>query len=239
MNKSLHDILVLVISLESEDNRRLKVYEQFDSTKFLFVNAINGKTNKNMGNKFVIPPIDAIWNSHKKAYKQFLSTNKSYCLILEDDFVILNQDAMWQKIKILTRFKPDLVQLGWLQTGMDIRLQRIYEGFTYLLFRIFNRVFGDFQQYVNKLGCKLRPSRASALPSLVIPDSFLPGAHGYLISRKFAAAVLELNNPTFLSADDFLISISRMRSFNSMRLRKSLIGQQGTSRVGSERFIRR
>lgn len=238
MNRPLHNILVLVISLESEDHRRFKVIEQFDSTGFLFVNAVNGKTNKNMGNRFVTPPIDAIWNSHKKAYREFLSTKKSYCLILEDDFVIWSQDAIWQKIGILTRIKPDLVQLGWLQTGMDIRLQRIYEGFTYLLIRILNRLFGNFQQYANTLGCKLRPSRANALPSLVIPDSFLPGAHGYLISRKFAAAVLELNNPTFLSADDFLISISRMRSFNSMRFRKSLIGQRGTSHVDSERFIR-
>jgi GR25 family glycosyltransferase involved in LPS biosynthesis len=232
-------MLILVVSLDSAKDRRALVVNQLKGRDFKFVSAIDGKTDEFMGNPFVTPTVDAIWNSHKEAYRNFLSTTKDYCLILEDDFLVKDLELLFKTIENLRKFDPDLVQVGWLQTGFDIWLLRLNEEISYFLFRLLNRLARFAPRIQNLCLRKMRTRRASQFPSSVIPDSFLPGAHGYLISRRFAESVLKLNNPTFLSADDFLIAITKMRSFNVCRIRKSLIDQFGGSMVDGNRFTQK
>ena len=80
-------LLILVVSLESATDRKARVSAQLQNADFAFVSAIDGKKDQSMGNRFVTAPVDAIWHSHKKAYNEFLSSNKEFCLILEDDFL--------------------------------------------------------------------------------------------------------------------------------------------------------
>jgi GR25 family glycosyltransferase involved in LPS biosynthesis len=232
-------LLILVVSLESATERKARVSAQLQNADFAFVSAIDGKKDQSMGNRFVTAPVDAIWHSHKKAYKEFLSSNEEFCLILEDDFLITEPDSLIKSLKLLTKFKFDLFQLGWLETGTDIRMLKLIDGFTYFLFRSLNRVSRYMPNLRKALQKKMRPRRTSRYPSTVIPDSFLPGAHGYVISRTFAENVLTLNDPTFLSADDFLIAITKMRSFDVCRSRKNLIGQLGHSMAGTNRFTQK
>jgi len=232
----IEKMLILVVSLESATNRRALVVSQLKGHDFKFVSAIDGKTNGFMGNPFVTATVDAIWNSHKEAYKGFLSSAHDYCLVLEDDFLIKDFNLLSKNLESLVNFNPDLVQVGWLQTGFDIWVLRVNEGISYYIFRFLNRI-AKFSPRLQRLCMgKMRTRRASRFPSTVIPDSFLPGAHGYLISRKFAESVLKLNDPTFLSADDFLIALTKMRSFNVCRTRKCLISQSGGSMAGGNRF---
>jgi len=232
-------MLILVVSLDSAKDRRALVVNQLKGRDFKFISAIDGKTDESMGNPFVTPTVDAIWYSHKEAYRNFLSTTKDYCLILEDDFLVNDLELLFKTIENLIKFDPDLVQVGWLQTGFDIWLLRLNEEISYFLFRLLNRLARFAPRIQNLCLRKMRTRRASQFPASVIPDSFLPGAHGYLISRRFAEGVLKLNDPTFLSADDFLIAITKMRSFNVCRTRKSLIDQSGASMVGGNRFTQK
>jgi hypothetical protein len=235
----IDNLLILVVSLENASERRRQAETQLDGYEFRFVSAINGETDLSMGNQFVTAPVDAIWNSHKKAYREFLSSEMDFCLILEDDFLFINPKSLPLSLVLFIKLKADIVQLGWLQTGPDIRLQRLFEGVTYFFFRCLNRIAKFSSKTRKAISEKMRPQRTRRFPAEVIPDSFLPGAHGYLISRNFAAGALQVNSPTFLSADDFLIAVTKMRSFDVCRSRRSLIGQFGASLVGSHRFTQK
>ena len=235
---NLQNTLILVLNLKREDQRRISALSQLNGVDFEFIEAIDGSVDENMGSNLVTPPVDAIWQSHVKAYKKFLKTDLSFCLILEDDFHISKRELLWETINGVKNFAPDVVQLGWLETGLDIRFQRIYEGTTYRLMRVLNWLSRYSKNLANLTDSRLRSRRTAQTPKNSIPDSFLPGAHGYLISRKFAESVIPLNSPTFLAADDFLMALSKMRSLNFMRMKESLIEQAGTSQVGSERFTR-
>lgn len=235
--KKAEQITFLVISLTSAQKRRDTSTSQLSNVDFRFVDATDGRTDNSMGNRFVTNLIDAIWDSHKKAYREFLKLDFQYCLILEDDFEINSWDKLDTELDNLIRFKPDLAQIGWLNTGLDIRFQRIYESVIYRIARFLIKVRKLSPKLDQLVKSKMRLSRATKVPASAIPDSFLPGAHAYLISKEFAQNAITLNNPTFLSTDDFLMSIAKMRSFNAMRLRKSLIFQSGVTSVGRSRFI--
>jgi GR25 family glycosyltransferase involved in LPS biosynthesis len=229
-------IIYRVISLPSAIDRRKQSEMQLISVEFSFVDAVDGRSNRELGNRYVNGLIDAIWQSHKKVYSEFLETNEDYCLVLEDDFKVKNWNKLSRELMKVIQFNPDLAQVGWLSTGLDIRLQRIYEGLIYKTARFVTYLTHLSPKLNRSVASKMRVSRAAKVPSSSIPDSFLPGAHAYLVSREFAKHALNLNKPTFLSADDFLMSISKMRSFNTMRLRKSLVSQFGVTSVGKNRF---
>lgn len=229
---------ILIINLESEISRRLQCSEQLQNLKYEFISAIDGRGLPKKPGQLVTPPVEAIWLSHLKALNTFLNSEYEYCLILEDDFDIASTEELRKNLQSVTKRQFDLVQLGWLNTGFDVQLLKNYEGFTYFAFRALNYL-SRFNSIIKRLvDGKLRPARASEVPSFAIPDSFLPGAHAYMVSRNFAKAVVKLNSPTFLAADDFYMAIVKMRAFNTFRLRKSIVGQKGLSTIGSNRFTR-
>ena len=136
----IEGLLILVVSLDAATERRTRSSAQLKGSDFAFVSAIDGKTDESMGNRFVTPPVDAIWNSHKKAYTKFLSSNQNFCLILEDDFLINDKVSLVKTLDQLSRNDIDLIQLGWLETGSDIWTLRLIEGFTYRVFRCLNHL---------------------------------------------------------------------------------------------------
>lgn len=229
---------ILVINLESEVSRRLQCSKQLQGLEHEFISAIDGRGRPKEAGQLVTAPVEAIWLSHLKALNTFLNSKYEYCLILEDDFDLASTQELKKNLRLVTKCQFDLVQLGWLTTGYDVQILKNFEGFTYFVFRAFNYL-SKFNSKMKRLTeGKLRPTRASEVPSFAIPDSFLPGAHAYMVSRSFAKAVVELNSPTFLAADDFYMAIAKMRAFNTFRLRKSIVGQKGLSTIGSNRFTR-
>jgi GR25 family glycosyltransferase involved in LPS biosynthesis len=229
---------ILVINLESEVSRRLQCSNQLQDLKHEFVSAIDGRGMPRISGQLVTAPVEAIWLSHLKALNTFLNSEYEHCLILEDDFDIASLKDLRKILQLVENCQFDLVQLGWLSTGFDVWLLKNYEGFTYFAFRALN-FLSRFNSKIRQLvDGKLRPERASEVPSFAIPDSFLPGAHAYMVSRNFAKAVVRLNSPTFLAADDFYMAIVKMRAFNTFRLRKSVVSQKGLSTIGSNRFTR-
>lgn len=232
--KELH---VCVINLERDLEKKRKCKESLNKQDFKFISAVDSKSLELADDSLVTAPIEAIWQSHKLALRDFLQTDKAYCLILEDDFKIEKPVHLYRKLADLCDKQFDLAQIGWLSTGIDIFLIRLYEGFNYFLFRTILKLSRLSPRLENQILRKLRPLRTSIVPTYSIPDSFLPGAHAYVVSRAFAAEILKLNSPTFLATDDFFMAIARMRSFVVFRLRRSLISQHGVSGVGSDRFI--
>jgi GR25 family glycosyltransferase involved in LPS biosynthesis len=230
---------ILVISLDTDTQRREACIAQLFGYNYKFMSAIDGRSKADSSNGLVTAPIEAIWHSHSLALKQFLAGSSRYCLILEDDFLIKDRERFDDLVKKLMQEDFDLVQIGWLTTGLDIVLLRTYEAVLYSTFGALNRVSRLSHKLTEILERRLRPRRAAQVPEYAIPDSFLPGAHAYLVSRNLAEAVLKLNNPTFLATDDFYIALSKMRSFNIFRTRRSLVGQQGKSSTGNDRFTRR
>lgn len=229
---------ILIINLQSEGTRRLRCTEQLQGIKHEFIIAVDGRGLANEAGGLVTASVEAIWLSHLKALNTFLNSDYEYGLVLEDDFDIANTEEFKDILGLITKYQFDLVQLGWLNTGFDVAILKNYERVTYWIFRLLNSL-SRFNSVIKKLvNGRLRPTRASEVPSFAIPDSFLPGAHAYMVSRDFATAVVRLNTPTFLAADDFYMALARMRAFNVFRLKKSIVSQKGASTIGSDRFTR-
>jgi GR25 family glycosyltransferase involved in LPS biosynthesis len=230
---------ILVISLDADLQRREICISQLFGYNYKFVSAIDGRGKEKSNNSLVTAPVEAIWQSHGLALRQFLAGDFRYCLVLEDDFRIKDRRRFDDLVSQVLQEDFDLVQVGWLTTGLDIALLRTYEAVLYSLFRALNRISRSSRKLTKFLEKKLRPGRALQVPNFAIPDSFLPGAHAYFVSRNLAEMVLQLNNPTFLATDDFYVALSKMRSFNVFRTRRSFVQQQGKTSTGSDRFTRR
>lgn len=119
------NIKIYVISLPSDEGRRKNIRAQFKSTftSFDFFSAIDLRTTP-MDECLKIPKKRALKMtaaeigcslSHINAIKDFLTTTKNYCLILEDD--VIGNDYDIQKAIEFTATLPDtgLAFLGGLQ----------------------------------------------------------------------------------------------------------------------------
>ena len=72
------------------------------------------------------------------------------------------------------------------------------------------------------------------------PDDFRPGTHAYLISKDFAAILQDANKPTFFSADQFLMALSKMCTFEIWRTTKNFCKQElkFESDIEGKRFMK-
>ena len=93
-------------------------------------------------------------------------------------------------------------------------------------------------KYIRELrfSSRLRVRIAINRPINFVADDCLPGAHFYLVNRKMASAILELNEPQFLSIDDFYSALSKMRTFRILRSRKSAASQKPFPAWQGDRF---
>jgi GR25 family glycosyltransferase involved in LPS biosynthesis len=167
---------ILVISLDTDTQRREACISQLFGYNYKFVSAIDGRGKGDLGNGLVTAPIEAIWQSHGLALAQFLAGSSRYCLILEDDFLIKDRKRFDDLVGKILQEDFDLVQVGWLTTGLDIVLLRTYEAVLYSSFRTLNLLSPLSHKLTEILEKRLRPRRAAQIPKYAIPDSFLPGA---------------------------------------------------------------
>ncbi len=172
--------------------------------------------------------VAACWKSHQGVAKAFLESDAEHCLVLEDD-VHLTQAAIealnqiWEK-----SFQGiDLFQVGFcvhnnrLSNRSSYRLQsrliglvRSFRMLNFSLTRKFLSAFYGYEFFFHE-----------QLSQTVAQNTFELGTHAYVMSRNFAEAIVEFNDPVYLPADLALMELANTKKFNSLRLVTSLVGQ--------------
>jgi len=186
---------------------------------------------------FVSSGVRAVWLSHMKCLDLFLASDSSHALILEDDFQIEDSERLHSYLESQLILAHDLVQFGFLKPGPDIAIRVMVANFETALFRFVARI-GNLPQFKkSSFRNRLRVKEAREMPPGFTADDFQPGAHCYLISRRLAISVLKLNSPQFLCIDDFFTALSQMRTFKSIRIRKSIVSQAPFPKWTGERFL--
>ncbi len=225
-----------VINLDSRIDRWSEVHAQRDrlGVDIHRVSAVSVKSV--VVSPLVTPVIAATWQSHQKAMSQFLETEEKYALIMEDDFVL---SSRWNQelIHLGLALNADFFQLGFLITNTLDRFHIILTGTFDWLLKILCNLANHSMFVRNKVGKKLLIREQLGIPFKVVLNDIRPGAHAYIVSRRFAEAALKINSPEFLSADAVYMSMGWMRSFRLLRFRRSLIGQSDSETSITERFL--
>jgi hypothetical protein len=130
----------------------------------------------------------------------------------------------------------DFIQVGFLITSrfeyFDFKFQNLFDIFKKIL------SFGFFPiSKTEFLAHRLTISEQKSVPFELVLNDIRAGGHGYIISRRFAEAGLEMNEPVFFSTDGVFMALGKSRSFKMARFRKSLIDQTNSPTSVSQRFI--
>jgi hypothetical protein len=226
-----------VINLDSEVKRWESCKVEALSLK-LNLNRVKAiKADELSPSAYVTNGVQAAWKSHCKALKLFLDSGADYAYILEDDFKITRPEIIEKFIETEQYRDWDLVQFGYLIPGVDTRVKVLIANIEASLFKLIAKL-GDLAQSRSiKFTARLRVRIARNRPINFVADDCLPGAHFYLVNRNMAQAILELNQPQFLSIDDFFSALSKMRTFKMLRSRKSAVDQKPFPAWQGSRFI--
>lgn len=234
------DIPCLVINLDSQIDRWNNCLQQ--ASKFgielIRIPAVTPSQLPETTPRYVTTGVKAVWESHMGCLRYLLDTQASHAIIFEDDFKFLNYKRFSRLLNNPKVLKYDLVQWGFLKPGLDTRVKIFIANLETTIFRLiaFLVKFRIFSK--GNIQYRLRVKEAGRLPRGFTADDFQPGAHCYMISRELAKAVLELNSPQFLSIDDFYTAFSQMRSFETLRSRKSLVSQAPFEKWEGDRFLK-
>jgi GR25 family glycosyltransferase involved in LPS biosynthesis len=167
----------------------------------------------------------AVWQSHLNCLKDSVK-NEAYTLILEDDATIgFDSRYLTEAISIMHEHKIDFLQIGYL--GINV-----FQFFSILMRNLYNFFVsrGLFAQFFSRFGLdEVKRAKNQKwlrhIPKSYVLNDIRYGAHCYVVSPSFSAAMVKLNNPPFLATDDFYVSLSKMKSFKMFRLSKSLSRQ--------------
>lgn len=234
------EIPCLVINMDSQIDRWQSCLLQGDKfgLNLTRISAVTPSLLANASQHYVTDGVRAVWGSHLQCMYYLLNTSFEHALIMEDDFKILNfkkLESYLQNPRVLTY---DLVQFGYLKPGLDTRVKIFIANMETRIFRFISLISGFPILSSRKFRARLRVREAKELPWGFTADDFQPGAHCYLVSREMAKAVIKLNNPQFLCIDDFFTAFSQMRSFKTMRSRKSLVAQAPFAKWEGDRFLK-
>ena len=228
-----------VINLDRDTQRwnNCEIQAQKFGLELTRVSAISVADLRQNIETFVTSGVRAVWLSHMKCFELFLSTNASHALILEDDFQIRDSKKLHFYLQSQSILAHDLVQFGFLIPGPDIAIRVKVANLETALFRLMAKL-GNLPIFKNAtFKDRLRVKEAREIPQGFTADDFQPGAHCYLISRRLASSVLKLNSPQFLCIDDFFTALSQMRTFRSIRIKKSIVNQAPFPKWSGERFL--
>lgn len=197
------------------------------------VSAVDMQSLPDTSEFYVAAGVRAAWLSHMKCLKLFLESGYPFALILEDDFSIENKTVFNNELKRVIESSADIAQFGFLRPGIDTRIKIMVSNIEGNIFRAV-LLLARLPQI--EFGGRLRVKRLIGVPKGYVIDDFQPGAHCYLVSRRAAEIVFELNEPQFLSIDDFFTAFSRMRSLRFLRIKRSISGQKPFPAWKGDRF---
>ena len=225
---------VFLINLDDREDRLESSTRQLQELKLQFtrVSAVSAKSVEESA--FLTAPVLACWKSHLKAYSILIDSEFEYALVLEDDFLINNPMKFSKLLGSLDLEKYDLLQLGFLLPGFFTRIRWFFEELEKLVFYFLGFVSKTIG--IKSLSQRLRINEARSASLGFTQSSFLPGTHTYLINRKMASNLISLDSPQF-SADEFFISLSKMRSFKMARFWRSLVTQSNSTPSIDNRFV--
>jgi GR25 family glycosyltransferase involved in LPS biosynthesis len=227
-----------VINLDSRPDRWAEVVKQKSrlNCNVVRVPAVT-ISKRTLSGSMVTPGVQAIWDSHVLAMKTFLESGEKLCIILEDDFSFTGADLSIF-FQFASEMDMDFLQIGFLTTSifewLSIARTNIVDSLLKILARISDMKYINSIKFFNKL--LIREQRG--IHQKFVVGDIRPGAHCYLISRKFAESCLKLNYPTAISADGFFMALSWMRTFKMFRLRKSIAQQSNSTSSVESRFLR-
>jgi GR25 family glycosyltransferase involved in LPS biosynthesis len=237
------------INLESRLDKRDFIENQF-ADSLISVERIEAVTPKKKYHKEILvsPLVAACWLSHEKVFGRILELNLPAGFILEDD-ALVDPKLMHKWGPIFENFiesEIDCLQIGFLDIGFGRKFQRIIVDFLWGL-EVYSLNVLTSTKLTKFFSRKVRVRRAqktiheSAALGLGIlrPEDFLPGTHSYLIKSSFAAKLIEINTPVSFSADQLIISMSKMRTFEIWRTTKNFSKQDKRflSDIGDNRFL--
>lgn len=235
MNTPIH---LYVINLDRDVDRWNSVLNE-SSHSFLETHRIKAiDAHDLLGQDFVALGVHAAWLSHIKAMNAFLESGLEFAIIAEDDFHIKRPSDLLSHIKALANLDWDMVQFGFLKPGIDTRIKLLIarvERVVFIYLGILSQVPGFSSR---KFSSRMRVRQSLATPRGFIIDDCQPGAHFYLVRRSFCQSISTLNNPQFLSIDDFYTALSRMRTFRMLRVKRNLVTQKPFSAWAGPRFKR-
>ena len=178
----------------------------------------------------------AVWQSHVACFKIISDSNIPH-LVLEDDAELrVSKEEILEFCRDMEENELDMIQIGFLSLNIidrtSIITRNIYNWFirNSLFARVFESIGFKEVSRAKEQNWRLR------LPAKYIVNDIKYGAHAYLISPKLSRVFLKLNSPTFLSTDDFFVSLSKMKSFRLARLKTSLVKQNGSTSSFVKRF---
>lgn len=227
-----------VINLDSDLSRRESLLFEASKLdlKITRISAVwSGEILETDAN-YVSLGIRAIWLSHLKAMEAFLESSADFAIIAEDDFEVTKPLELQKYLNSTLTYEFDLVQFGFLITGIDIWTKVWISNIQLSIFKVLGKVSNIRILRRLHLGERMRIRDAIKSPRGFVPFNCEPGAHFYLISRFFATQVIKLNEPQFLSMDDFYSALAKMRAFKMARVSRSLVRQKNFESLIGERF---
>lgn len=219
---------VFVINLKTREDRRkhvLRESEEYGMTVH-FVEAIDGSLIEQIDSGFLTTPALACWKSHLKTLQEVAKSSTDTCLVLEDDFEIIDFRKLQRILHKIEVSEWDIVQIGFLthdfKEWISIKLMN-FEASCFFFTALISKFVWAENLGLNK---RLRVARAKTVPINFVPDDLRAGAHAYIISQKCAEDILARHGEQrVLTADGFFIATNWTRPYKTLRLRKSLIRQ--------------
>ena len=237
------------INLESRFDKRSFIENQF-ADSMISIERVKAVTPKEKFYKEVLvsPLVAACWLSHEKVFRRISDLNLPAGFVLEDD-ALVNPKLMLKWGPIFEHFMEseiDCLQLGFLDIGFGRKFQRIVTDFlwrleVYSLNALVRPRLTEFfskKVRVRRAQRTIRESAALGL-GMLRPEDFRPGTHSYLIKSNFAAKLIEINTPISFSADQLIMSMAKMRTFEIWRTTKNFSKQDKRffSDIGDNRFL--
>lgn len=225
-----------VINLDSREDRWESVKTQVKHLGIEVCRVSATTVESVVASPHVTDVIAATWQSHQKAMRAFLDTPDEFAFIMEDDFILSNR---WSEksLSLNEAVKADFLQLGFLITNIADRFQITFNGFVDFSLKCLRELSVVLGPFGISLKRKLLIREQVGVPFKFVCNDIRPGAHAYIVSRRFAKAVLSINSPEFLSADAAYMSMGWMRSFRMLRIRRSLVGQSDSISSINQRFL--
>lgn len=218
------------INLDSREDKRVSIQSELMNAGFRSTR-VPGQRPKSDSELlfFVTEEVAGCWLGHILAYNKMIENCNSFALIVEDDAIIPKNFAakLSQIVENLSDLGIDAIQIGFVDVSRWSHFTRI------LLDNLWKIEVMSLSLVANlKLPFldKLLSSRVRVKRSLLTqkvtqgvglgwlrPDDFKPGTHAYVVSKEFAKILKLSNNPIFFSADQLLISLSKMCTFSMWR----------------------
>jgi GR25 family glycosyltransferase involved in LPS biosynthesis len=239
---------VALINLDHRLDRKENALKELIKLKLPVV-TISGVLCDDQSNpsKYVTNQVAGCWLAHVNAL-EYAAISTKPILIVEDDLLVSSK--IKTITKILENFESaeiDLLQIGFVTNSRKESIFRLSRDFMSYLELAFVRLclclppekIKTISRRARFQEAHLRYRVRESLGSESVSDSFLAGTHAYIVSPSFASILKGLNQPILFSSDQFLMSLSAMKTFRIYRTTKSFIKQnlKLESDISANRFI--